>query len=337
MPDPIVTLKAGGLALTSFDALTIRREIDSIADAFSFTGASRPEIRARIKPRQYTPAEVWLDKTKVLTGQIEKIDTSLSGASINFEGRSKTGAMIECSLGEPSNWSNLTLGYIGGQKATLYGTKVSLPQGDSKPCGQTIGSPEQTVADFLQTLAHDMGWLWHSNADGALELIRPNPKGKPVAALIEGQGALQDVAFSCDDTGMFQTYKATMQMGSWPALKASVTDPGIKVHRFIQRSGATGESHDIDRAARQDMAESIAKAFTMQVTLSTWTTDAGIPFEPGQIITLKAPSVYIDNVTAFMISSVEFGLAAGEGFKTTLNLVLPTLYSFDPIGAFPWD
>jgi len=337
MPDPVVTLKAGGLSLTSFDALTIQRDIDAFSDAFSFTCPSRQEIRDRIKPRDYTKAEVWMDKTKILTGRVEKPMGSIKSATLNLQGRTLTGVMVDCNLGDPSIWSNLTLGYIGREKATLYGTTVSLPQGDSAKCGEVSASPEDNLGDFLQTLAHDMGWLWHSNADGQLELIRPNPKAKPVASLIEGEGALQDVSTDVDGTKMWQDYHVTMDMGGWPGVEGRARDDGIPVHRFKQRSGGTGQPGQINQAAAWDRAHAIAEAVSISAVVSTWSTDSGLIWEPGQIINLKAPTAYINKTTSLMIAGVTFTLSKDEGFTTTLRLVLPTLYSGTVPEVWPWD
>lgn len=337
MPDaPVVTLKVAGLTLTSFDGLTIETSLDSFADGFSFDMASSPEIRAKLKPRAYTPCEILINDRPVITGRIEKISTSMSSAMLNVQGRSLTGSMVDCSLGEPSNWSNLTLGKIGKEKAGLYGLTLSLPQGDSSGVGEAVGNPEQTVADFLQGLAHDMGWLWHCNPSGALELTMPTGKGPTFATLEEGTGSLQEVSIESDDTAMFQTYKVTMQTGGWPDVKDSVTDPGIKIHRFHQRAGSTGAPGQIKKACELDRAQAIASAFTVSVTVSDWTTDADALWEPGKIVSLKAPSCYINAPTLFMIAGVSFELTSGHR-ATSLRLVLPETYTGAMPARFPWD
>lgn len=334
MPD--IILRAGDLALTSFDALTIQRDLDAFADSFSFTMPSREDVRKAIKPRAYTPATVEFKDKPIITGRIEKISASMASATISLEGRSLAGSLVECSLGEPSNWSGLTLGAIARSRASLYGLSLSLPQGDSDKVGEAVGSPEGGIADFLQGLARDMGWLWHSAPNGALELIKPNGKGPVFASIAEGRGSFLDASMTSDDTAIFSHYKVTMQSGGYPDLNAIVYDMTLPIHRFKQRSGGSGAPPQVKKAAELDRALAIANALQINVTLGSWTNDSGALLEPGQIISLECPTCYINRPTLFLIAGVTLSLSASE-YSSALRLVLPETYTGVMPEEYPWD
>jgi prophage tail gpP-like protein len=345
MPDPVITLKAAGFSLTSFDALTVQRDLDAFADSFSFTMPSRDEIRAKIKPRGYETAEVWFGSSKVITGRIEKPSSNLAQSSLNLEGRSATAVMLDCSM--PSapgytvsrhQWGGLTLGKIAKVLADPFGVRVSLPNGDS------VALPDPTVSgdmdkpgDFLQGLAHDLGWVFNADAEGQLELLRPNPKGKPMANLVEGLGGLLDVDVSVDGTQFFSEFKVIWTAGGFNSQVGSSTDPGVKQYRPTSRIFGSGTLKEVNTAAKWDRATSYANAVSISAEVGDWQSDAGEFWEPGRLVTLYSPKVWINKPTPLMISGVNYRLSAGEGRKATLRLVMPSTYSGEPPEAWPWD
>ncbi len=338
MPDPVVTLRAGGLALTSWDALTIERNIDSMADAFSFTCPSSPEIRAKIKPRSYTQTTVEIDGQPVLTGRVEKVGGSTSSASLTMEGRSLPGVLVDVSIGAPNQHGGLTLGTLSRQLAAPYGLVVSTPQGDSKSLGDpVVSSPGDNVADFLMGLARDMGWLFTSSQLGALELLKANPNQPPVAVIVDGQGACLDVASSFDGTGVFSEYTVEHNLGVFENQKATAYDRSLPVFRPTIRDGSSGKPSEIQQAANWDRALALADAFTVSVTLSSWTNDAGLLFDPSQVVSIEAPSAYIERASLFLIAGVTFSLTATEGRRAVLRCVLPATYTGEMPGVWPWD
>lgn len=339
MPDPIITLKAGGLELTSFDALTVQRDLDAMADAFSFTCPSRPEIRAAIKPKGYTPAEVWFGSSRIITGLIDKPSSSMAQASLSLEGRSLSGQLVDCSMPTGrTQWGKLTLGALGGELARPFGLTVSMPQGDSAKLGDPVVSQDtDTPAAFMQRLAQDMGWLWHANTAGMPELIRPNPKGKPMANLVEGLGSFLDLGVSADGTGLYSLYEVVTTMGGWDKHPTgTATDPGVRLFRPHRRTGSDANDLAAKQSAAMDRGQSFAAAIGLQAEVGDWTSDAGEMWEPGRLITVNAPTCWIERPFLLMIAGVTFTLDA-SGRRASLRLILPGTYSGELPGVWPWD
>jgi prophage tail gpP-like protein len=143
MPDPVIALEVGGHSLRNWQALTITRDVDQLADAFSFaTPADFDDalLRAALKPGLYNVARVRMDKQLLLTGTVEKPTPSgsVDDRSVGVEGRSLAGAMIDCSIVAEAQrmvWRNNTLKQFAAIMAKPFGITVSDPTGDSKILG----------------------------------------------------------------------------------------------------------------------------------------------------------------------------------------------------------
>lgn len=334
MPDPTVTLKVGGLALTSFDSITIERNLDSFADSFVLTTKTSPEIRAKIRPKGYEPCEVWMAGQKIITGTIEQPDVSMATLALNIEGRSLAGAMLDGNIKGAVQFGNQTLGAVARTLADPFGVTVSLPQGDSTPLGQQVVAGDgDSPASFLQRLGLDMGWLWRSDASGQLVMHKPPTKGPVVARLVEGQGIFLDCRLGLNGTGLFSEYNVVQQMGGWENIPGQALDASIPSYRMKRRTGSDGNPREVKKAALMDKSLALNSALGIEVDVGDWTTDAGIVWEPGQFVEVTAPSCWLDNPTIFQISGVPFSLTNG-GRLATLRLMLPGTYTGEAV--LPW-
>jgi prophage tail gpP-like protein len=335
MPDaPVVTLKVSGVELTSFDGLTIDRNFDNLVDSFAFSIQSTAEIRARIRPAGYESCEVWISGQKVLTGQIEKPAPTMADASLSIEGRSLAGPMVDCNIKGAVQFGNQTLASVARTIATPFGVTVSLPQGDSAKLGaQVVAGDGETAGGFLQKIALDMGWLWRSDASGFLALHRPAAKGSPVARLVEGKGSFKDCRLIVDGTGLFSEYEVRAQVGTFEAIKDTVTDSKIRPYRPKIITGTDGSFRDIKAKAKMARSLAVSAAVSIEVDVGDWTTDDGVLWEPGQFVEVTAPTCYLDSPTLLQIAGVPLTLA-GDGRRATLRLVLPGTYTGEAV--LPW-
>lgn len=331
-----VTLRAAGLTLDNWDALTVTRSLDEFVDAFSFSCQSRADLRARIKPMAYTPAEVWFGDRKIITGKIEKPSASMASSALNFEGRSLAGAMVDCQTKGAVQFGNQTLYQIGRAVAGPFGVTVKAPSLGNPSLGPVIvTNADEGAAAFLQRCATDTGYLWHSDADGNLVIDKPSGKGAPVARLVEGKGLLLDVGFSVDGTALFSEYAVSHQVGSWPDPAKAVAKGIPGPYRPTRKNSAT-TFREVEAAAAQLRAQSITGAISIDATVGDWTTDDGVLWEPGQLVELVAPTCWIDKPFALLVAGVTLTLS-GAGRRATLRLVLPGAYSGELPEVWPWD
>lgn len=332
-----VTLRAAGLTLDNWDALTVTRSLDEFVDAFSFSCQSRADLRSRIKPMAYTPAEVYFGDRKIITGKIEKPSASMASSALNFEGRSLAGAMVDCQTKGAVQFGNQTLYQIGRAVAGPFGVKIRTPALGNPALGPVIvTNADEGAAAFLQRCATDTGYLWHSDTEGHLVIDKPTGKGSPVARLVEGNGLLLDVGFSVDGTALFSEYTVTIQVPGWPnATTSTALGNPVIPYRPLRKNGSTS-FREVEAAAQKLRSDAIVKGITVDATVGDWTTDDGLLWEPGQIIELTAPSCWIDKPFALMVAGVTLTLSAA-GRRAVLRLVLPGSYSGQLPEVWPWD
>ena len=298
MPDPIVSLEVGGQKLTNWQALTITRDIDQLADAFSFvTPADFDDalLRAALKPGLYNVARVRMDGQLLITGRVEKPtpSTSADDRSVGVEGRSLAGSMVDCSIVAEQQrmvWRDLTLLKFASILAKPFGITVGDPTSDSKILGttdalvgpgqpygemgviraETGASPGQMIQDQARTVA-----LFVCSApDGNLQVGRLDFKGEPVAHIKEGEGAFVSASFPIDGTKMFSLYRSVNAMGDWDDVAKAVTNPLVRIYRpkvFVNQ----GNVRQGQLAAEQDRALGMTDAMPLTVVVNSWTTDSG--------------------------------------------------------------
>ena len=339
MPDQ-VNLKINGVAFSGWESLTITRTIDSLADAFSLSGPffpDNPDVVLAFKPFGYQSAIVDIDGETILTGQIEQVNPSLTAddMTLNVQGRSKTGFLVDCSLeGIGYQFDGLTLSKIAAKVAGKFGLSVTATK-NTGPIKEARAEPGQGAGEFLSKLAQDSGLILSCDVRGNLVIDAPNPSAAPVAALVQGQGRLKGASAGYNGAGRFSTYTVLQQQDGAEGLSGKAVDSSIPVYRPIIQTGGSSDAGNVTAAAEILRAVSLAGAVSLSAELSGWRTDAGKLWAPGQIVTVKAPAVFVSRETAYMIAEVSYKLDGG-GHSTSLRLVLPATYSRQMPGVFPW-
>jgi prophage tail gpP-like protein len=357
--DPIVALEVGGQKLTNWQALTITRDVDQLADAFSFATPADVDdalLRAALKPGLYNTARVRMDGQLLLTGRVEKPTPSGSAddRSVGVEGRSLAGSMIDTSIlaeAQRMVWRDLTLARFAAILAKPYGITVGDPTGDSKLLGtndalvgvgqpygemgviraETGASPGQMIQDQARTVR-----LFVCSApDGNLQIGRLDFKGAPVASVKEGVGSFVSASGTYDGTKMFSLYRSVNAMGDWDDVAKFTENPLVAIYRprvFVNN----GNVRQGQLAAEQDRALGMTEAIGVELTVNSWTTDSGHVWDKGDTITLEAPCAWIMRPTAFVVLGVTLTLDEG-GRKAVLRLALAILYSGQLPTVWPWD
>jgi prophage tail gpP-like protein len=365
VPDEIVTLKVNGKAFSSWESLTLTENLDEVADAFSFSSGFNPnrsDLVESFRPMGYQPCTVEIDGELMLTGTLEFPQTSTSADSrdLNAQGRSLPGVLVDCPIDivngpRDLQWRDVKLGRLATIVATPYGIKVVTPQGDSgtikiansfgadtatvanEPAtGLIKASPGDTVAAFLVGIAKPMGWLLNSSPKGELQLVRSETNLTPVAKIEEGKGSFLGARSGVDGTKLFQKTRVIQQMGGWPDIKSDATNPAVKLYRLKMTAGSSGNPSQLATYAQWDQATALAEAFSLEVDVTGWKTDAGVLWRKGQAVSVLAPGAFILRETDFVIAGVTRTLST-EGRTTTLRLVFPGAYAGTLPSLYPWS
>lgn len=358
MPN-IVGLTVNGTEYTGWEALTITRSLDSVADAFSLSGAfnpDNPQVKSAFKPFGYQAATVNIDGELILTGTIESVSPSISASdrTINAQGRSKTGVLVDCSIdgvGYQFSGTSLlanaqklckpfsieALSAMGIGTSFKSATQIAIVPEASKILKDAKAEPGQSVFEFLNRIAQDAGLILTSDVKGRLIITKIQPGAAPVASLIEGVGGFMSASVTYNGAGRFSRYKVLQQQDGAPGISGTADDAGVKIYRPSVSVGAESDAKDVNKAAQWRRALALAGAVSVSAKMAEWRAPNGQLWTPGMVVTLLSPGAFILKETPFIIAEASLTLDASDGRTTSLRLVLPSTYSGEMPGSYPWE
>ena len=303
--------------------------------SFSVPWNPTPDNIRRFRPYQSQQVVVWADQEKLITGYLEALSliSSPEDRSMNIQGRSITGVLIDWSAGPPFQFTGLTFNQIAQKIAHPY-VVVAIP--DTAPLADVQITPGQTVYEFLSQLAAANGLFGRPTATGRLEFVNI-ANSAPVADIVEGENNVVSVSTGHDVTALHNEYIIVASSDGNPDISASVTDrrmaPAIRGKKIIQPEQ---ESADYSAAARLARSRAWIKSYPVQVVVKGWKHD-GAFWRAGEIIRLKALGAFVVKPSLFLIKQATFSMDESSGRITTLDLTLPGTYSNTYPEVVPWE
>jgi len=339
-----VTIIVGGQRIEQFQAESILLSIDNLGAGFSFTAPFFPdtkEYRDIFRPFTYQPCQIYIGQTLKINGTVEKIAPTSSETenTVNVQGRSKTGVIVDCSFTSDGQkeFTQAGLEEIATTVVAPFGLEVSFPDGAGAIFEQAgPDSPTTKVFDFLQNLARQRGLLMGQTANGQLLFRKPKTTGSPVAELIEGQQGIIISAADYDGTGRFSLYEVYGQEPGKNDNFASLEDTSIPAYRPKAASANDTNQGNIEDAAKWVAGGDIAAKVRLPLGYEGWLRPDGVIWSENELILVTAPSLMVYNPTLFLIKSVTFNRQ--ESTKTvSFDLTLPEAYTGKIPQRFPWD
>lgn len=337
----IVTLETGGKIFQGWEQLSINRALESGADGFSFVAANdsdNQDIKSSFKPYEYQECKVKIDGELILTGNIDipSFDFSSSGKNINIQGRSKTGVLIDCSYdGNSYQFRNMTLKDIAYQVCLPFGINVNCLN-NSGNILESILEPGQTPFEFLSVLAQANSLLISNDTSGNLLIYKPNVSQAPVQNIIEGKDNFLSGSSSFDGQSRFSKIKMNVQQDGSNNIQGIAIDNFITKYRPIIINGSETDGANVTKAAEWKRAQMLASSIGLSVVMVGLRTPSGALYSPGQIVTLKSPSLHIYKETTFLIAESNYTIDS-SGKMTSLRLVFPSTYTGEMPKEMPWD
>ena len=342
-----IELKIDHEKLSGFEGLQVIRAIDSAADAYSFSipWEPTPENIERFRPFKVRNVQVLVDDTKIITGYLEKpgFSTSAAGRRANIQGRSASGTIMDWSAGPPFQFENLTFNNISKELSkaiheSLAGGVV-FASTDTAPIAEVTIEPGDTVFKVMSTLASSHGLWGRPTAGGRLEYLKFSSTRASVATLFEGISPVRVITTDHDVTRRFQKYMVIGASEGEPEITAEVSDYeslGLGV-RGRQISELGQQTTDIEQAAKFARSRAIIDSYTATAEVDGWHYN-GTLWNPGDIITVKAPGAFILKPTRLIITRVTYKIDESGGQAAVLDLGLPEVYdgTTPKLEALPW-
>lgn len=342
-----ITLQIGSEKLGGWSGLQVIRAIDSGADAFSFSLPfdPTPENIARFRPFSAQIVRIYIDDTLLLTGyiELESFASSASERTLNIQGRSASGSMIDISAGPPFQYSGMTFNQISTRMYQEFDPTATVgvffASPDTKPISEVSIDPGQTIYQVLSKLAAGHG-LWGSpTTTGRVKYAKVSSAGIAVASLVEGTSPVRSVTTSHDLTKRFQRYLVIGTYEGTADAQAEVNDS--ETFGFAKRGrkivSMDQQTTSMEQAAKFARSKALIDSYTCAVELDGWHNNGKL-WEPGQIITLQAPGAFVLSPTRLMIQRVTLQIDESGGQITALDLAIPQAYETEdaPVKEAPY-
>lgn len=342
MVEDIVRLIINGRDFSGWTAATISMSIDNAADAFSLTAPfdpSDPAVKAAFVPRKYQDVQVLIGDDVVLTGRVEKVapHSGPDGRTLNVQGRSLTGQLVDCSIDGELEFSGLTLAAIARKLARPFGVSV---RADADTPAIEIASAKfgQSPYDFMASLAGPRNMLLNSSYEGQLVITDGKALAirDPIATIIEGRPPFISCDPDFDSTACFSYYKVSSQQDGFSDVPGKVTDSTIARYRprLIEQDDA---GTDPRLAAAWERSKAFADSMTVGVQISGWRRPDGKRWAERQLITLQAPGAMLSRESKWLIAGVSHKLSNDDAKVTDLRLIIPETYAGTIPKVLPWD
>jgi prophage tail gpP-like protein len=349
MPNNLISLLIGNKKITGWKSVNIQRSIDIFADTFTMNFVDVWEdYDSPLVP--YEKVEIYIEKEaigstvkeQVLCGYIDKIDIDVNTnqSTVNVNGRSLTGDLVDCSAdyGKANSWNNTSLikiirALINQYDISLDFISSSAFENDAK-IDLTINAGE-SVFDIIDRECRKREILPVTNPYGNLELITTGDR-ESQDKLILGLNILNaDVSY--DYTNRFGVYTVKGQKsGEGLPWKKSATEVyGKSIDSvFSQRyrnkiivMDSSGTNKDAQNIASWESQIRAGKCGKLSITIPSWFQSDNTLWEPGTLVYCDVPPLKI--AEKLLINQVSFS-QSDNGTFTTLSLVNKDTYLSDP-------
>ena len=336
------TLKISGLVHEGWESVRITRGLDRAASDFSLVVTEK--VPGQAAPPKIVPGaacELFADGERVITGYIDDVNIQYSSDSrtLSFNGRSKTGDLVDCSaVNEPGQWSNVTLQKIADDIAGEYGVKVSV-SGETDPFTTFRLQPAERAFDAIERVARMRAMMVTDDPTGRLIITRAGSErsatqilckpGNPKNNVLEGSAMFSHrdryskYVVKSQSSGSDDLYGADAAQAT-----ASATDSGITRSRTLilqaETESQTGSARD---RAEFDAGVREGKSLKINYRMRGWRQADGKLWKPNIIVSVDDDMARVKG--DFLVSEVTLSLNQ-SGQTVSLNVVPPEAYKLLP-------
>lgn len=320
--------------------MRITRSMEELAHSFDVGLTDRWSEYADPIPIEAGDAcSVFVDGGVVLTGYIDedRLDYGPEDRSLGFNGRSKTGDLVDCAaIHGKGQWRNVGLLTIAQDLCAPLGitvsAKVSLGEKFGPPDGFKIQEGE-TVFDCLSRAARARGVLMMTDADGNLVFDRAGTV-RVTTKLERGKNILRGSKRNSQES-RFSEYTVKTQSsgndnvsGAATSIKRSSLDVAVGRNRPTVIIGEN-ESNGTELQKRADWERNVraGRARRLSYVVQGWKHAGGL-WEPNTLIRVIDPDARIDDdLLAVTVTQSR----DNRGTLTTIDLTLKEAFDVQPL------
>jgi prophage tail gpP-like protein len=343
-------VKIAGIELSDFTVNDITFNYDSVSDTFSLTlpfFAYWEKSRRLFKPLQYTTVEI-LDnsKRKLLTGYIvnHNFKSNANSNEISISGYSKTGVLDDCpdvsnsiiqdeEENQSTCYTGLTLKQLAEALVKPYGIEIIVDDLVSakldEPYDQVTTDSSESIAGYLAKMATYKNVVMRSTVNGQLRFTQIDPLQKPVAKFSTGDGVVNEINLQVNGQAMHSEinviaagtlYEDEEEDKEKSGDILQIKNPLVAIHRpaVIKQGTEIRMIKEVTKAALADELKNI----TISLDCKGWKIIDDHILSPGDMISVKAPDVYLYEWTTLLIRSIQLKENANQR-TSTISCVIP--------------
>ncbi len=303
------------------------------ADVFNWDQDA--ELREMLRPFMYREAQAYIGGKLAIDGRLYSVRHKISknGTVAALEGWSYTADLVDSTVKPPYEANKITLEERARSLVDPLGIKVIFDVEDDAPFDRVTADKTETIFAHLVSLAKQRGVLITSNNTGDLVFTKATTSDS-VGTLEEGIPPFQEAEISFDGRARFNRYKALGQSPKKNSKTATSEDSRVPISRFTTFNADDSTGGDIQKAADWRRSKQLSEALTFTLPVPTWYAPDGSLWAPNTIVTVKSPTLYLEDGYNFLIREVQYDYK-DSGTTATLHLVPPETYTGEPI-AEPW-
>jgi prophage tail gpP-like protein len=334
-----IAIRIDGKIYRGWEASNVERAMNTCADVFTFVATYDPdsEVSRVLDPYSFKRADLFIGGDLYISGIMLKHTSDPDSASMTVEVRSLPGETIENqSLQKSTTYNGQTMKQIADAELRPFGIETDFPDGDSDAFVKANRDVTDEVFSFLAKLAKQKGLVITSTLDGKMAFVRANTKGRPVAALKEGQQPLISVSPpSFDSSVRHSHFIAVSQSAGTPGNRAEVKDDKVKLYRPHVFTADTTESGNITDAATWKRNRSLSESAEWTAIVRGWRDPNRALWMENTVVTLYYPRACVFKETKMIITKVR-PTKGDDGNIVELSLALPASFTLDEPEEFPW-
>ena len=328
----MIEVFANGKLFKDWTAANVSRSLSNIAAGFSLTLTTSDTSGGRVQLWPGDAVKIRVDGIDVLDGYVNRVSPSFSGSqhSLLVQGFEKTCDLVDCCVESPVEWANKTLDRIVSDIVGKFGLNFYNPE--NVDVGAAFESfaidPGTKALDAIGKICKERGILPCSNGLGKVYLLQPS-SAKRGPELVQGKNLISSSA----EYSLSSRYSDYFVYGTGKAKKrveSTAKDSDVKRYRplvIVDANSVCKENTD----ARADWECSTRKAKSLQLKCSVkgWMRDVSNLWEPGLIVSVKAPDLFVDEPVDLLVSAVNYSFGPG-GSLTNLTLVQEGCFAPQP-------
>ncbi len=343
--DDEISIRIDGKIFRGWTASNITRNIDTIADAFTYSLPYDPfdlDLREKTKPFNYLSADLFIGGELYIAAQNLKwhIGARTNETVKTIDARTKAGHTIECMAQKTAlEFQGQTLSQIATAIMAPYGNNLKplFFDGDSDQFLKVRKEITDTDFDFLRGLAAQKGFMITSSDTGQMAFIRANIDGRPVSRFIEGETAIENISATYEGSKRYSSFQAVTESAGVPGPSSIIADDSITIYRPFVFSANDLEAGNLETALQWRRSNSLAESTKLKKAVTGWRNQTNMLWRENMKVTVQAPSVDIFTETDYIISGVNLKKDENGGNIAVLDMVLPQAYSLEFPDSFPWE